>query len=224
MQDQDPRRWRYNIQRQYQRARAVVNERLKTAIQDRADHNNADLDPTNIKVGSQVWLYLDRVKEGYARKLAHMWHGPFRVAELCGECAVRLEIAGTPYRLFPVVHISKLKQVRNFPDRPTNTLRMPEEDRVDFDEAILPEDSWEGELEDDEFEVERIAYVRSGRKTRFGRVHRQFLVYWKGYTDPSWVDEADLNCGALLLDFDRTRASRNRFEAMQSREEGSPDQ
>ena len=96
LQDQDPRRWRYNIQRQYQRARAVVNERLKTAIQDRADHNNADLDPTNIKVGSQVWLYLDRVKEGYARKLAHMWHGTFRVAELCGECAVRLEIAGTP--------------------------------------------------------------------------------------------------------------------------------
>ena len=195
----------------------MVNERVKSAIQDRADHNNSDLDPTNIKVGSQVWLYLDRVKEGYARKLAHMLHGPFRVTELCGECAVRLEIAGTPYRLFPVVHISKLKQVRNFSDRPTNTLKIPEEDRVDFDEAILPEDSWEGELEDEEFEVEKIADVRSERKIRFERVHRQFLVYWKGYTDPSWVDEADLNCGALLLDFDRTQVSNNRFEAMQSR-------
>lgn len=120
----------------------MFNESLKSAIQDRADHNNADLDPININLVSQVWLYLDQIKEGYARKLAHMWHGPFRVAELCGECAVRLEIAGTPYGLFPVVHISKLKQVRNFHDRPTNTLRMPEEDRVDFDEAILPEDSW----------------------------------------------------------------------------------
>ena len=79
-------------------------------------------------------------------------------------------------------------------------------------------------MEVEEFEVEKIADVRSGRNTRFRRVHRQFLVYWKGYTDPSWVDEADLNCGALLLDFEWTRASRKRFEAMQSREEGSPDQ
>ena len=70
--------------------------------------------------------------------------------------------------------------MRNFPDRPTNTLRMPEEDRVDFDEAILPEDSWEGELEDDGFEVEKIADVRSGRKTRFRRVHRQFWCIGRG--------------------------------------------
>jgi hypothetical protein len=31
--------------------------------------------------GSRVWLYLHWVKEGYARKLAHMWHGPFRVVD-----------------------------------------------------------------------------------------------------------------------------------------------
>ena len=38
--DRDPKRWRYNIQRQYQQARAVVNDRLKIAIQDRADRHN----------------------------------------------------------------------------------------------------------------------------------------------------------------------------------------
>ena len=58
----------------------------------------------------------------------------------------------------------------------------------------------------------KITDVRSVRKTRFGSVHRQFLVYWKGYTNHSWVDEADIKCGALLLDFDRTRASRNRLK------------
>ena len=62
--------------------------------------------------------------------------------------------------------------------------------------------------------------MRSGRKTRFGRIHRQFLVYWKEYSDPDWVDAADLNCGAQLLDFDRNSASRNRFEVMQSYDEG----
>ena len=80
------------------------------ASQDRADLHNADREPHGIVCGSQVWLYLDRephaivcgsqvwlyldrVKEGYARKLAHMWHGPFRVEEVCGDHAVRLEIA-----------------------------------------------------------------------------------------------------------------------------------
>ena len=70
----------------------------------------------------QVWLYLDRVKDGYARKLAHTWHEPFRVAELCGDHAVRLEIVGTPNQLFPVVHVLKIKQVVQFPDSPGNTL------------------------------------------------------------------------------------------------------
>ena len=92
-----------------------MNERLKIAIRDRVDRHNADADPRNIEGGTQVWLYLDRVKEGYTRKLAHMWHGPFRVDDLCGDYAVRLQIPGTPYRLFPVVHVSKLKRVMKFP-------------------------------------------------------------------------------------------------------------
>ncbi|CAI5722011.1 unnamed protein product [Peronospora effusa] len=162
--DRDPRRWRYHVQRHYQRAREAVNERLRTAIQTRADRHNENLKPHEIEPGVQVWLYLDRVKEGYARKLAHMWHGPFRVKEMCGDHAVRLDIAGTPYRLFPVVHISKLKKVKTFPDRPKNLLTIEEEYRFDFDEALLPEDSFEGNLGDDEFEVEKIVDVRSDKR------------------------------------------------------------
>ncbi|OWZ03702.1 hypothetical protein PHMEG_00024516 [Phytophthora megakarya] len=92
-----------------------------------------------------------------------------------------------------------------------------DEDRVDFDEALLPEDSWETPLGEDEFEVERIADMR----TRYGRVHREFQVFWKGYPEPTWVDEADLNCGALLAEFERTQTNRSRFNVMQSHEEAS---
>ncbi|ETP00101.1 hypothetical protein F441_22475 [Phytophthora nicotianae CJ01A1] len=67
--------------------------------------------------------------------------------------------------------------------------------------------------------MERIVDVRSNRKTRYGRKRREYLVFWKGYAEPSWVDETDLNCGALLRDFDRGRTDRNRFEATQSHEE-----
>ncbi|WP_369333609.1 chromo domain-containing protein [Corallococcus praedator] len=63
--------------------------------------------------------------------------------------------------------------------------------------------------------------TRSGKKTRFGRTHREYLVRWKGYDDPEWIDECDLNCGALLREFERDRVRRNRFEVMQTHEEGN---
>ena len=88
--DQDPRRWRYHIQRHYQRSREDVNDRLRIAIRDRSERHHTEDGSHEIEVGSQLWLYLYRVKEGYTRKLAHMWHEPFRVRELCGRHAVRL--------------------------------------------------------------------------------------------------------------------------------------
>ena len=78
--------------------------------------------------------------------------------------------------IIPIVHVSKLKLVVQFPDRPVNVLVANCEDRVDFDESLLPEDSWENELAADEYEVEKILDVRSGRKTRYGRVHRKFWL------------------------------------------------
>ncbi|GMF20123.1 unnamed protein product [Phytophthora fragariaefolia] len=163
--DRDPRRWRYHVQAHYQRAREQVRERLREAIRQRADEQNERASPHGIEAGSQVWPYLDRVKEGYARKLAHQWHGPFRVAEMVADDAAIIEIAGSEYRLFPIVHVSKLKLVRRFPDRPHVERVTDGVDRLDFDEALLPEDSWESTLAEDEFEVEQIVDVRSGRRT-----------------------------------------------------------
>ena len=40
--DVEPRRWWYHTQSQYKRARAAVNNRLKTAIQNWAERRNAD--------------------------------------------------------------------------------------------------------------------------------------------------------------------------------------
>ncbi|KAG6586714.1 reverse transcriptase [Phytophthora cinnamomi] len=185
----------------------------------RDHHHNEGVHPHQIEVGSRVWLYLDRVKEGYARKLAHLWHGPFRVAEKIGEYAARIELAGTEYRLFPVVHVSKLKLVKTFPDRPQIRLTVEDTDRLDFDEALLPEDSWIQGLDEDEYEVEKITDMRTGKRTRYGRIYREFLVHWRGYDEPTWTDETDLNCGAVLHDFLRDRANRNRFGVMQSHEE-----
>ena len=83
-----------------------------------------------------------------------------------------------------------------------------------FDETLLPEVSWEGNIDADEFAVDKIIDVRSGRKTRHSRIHKQYLVQWKEYSDPTWIDEADLNCGVMLQEFDRDQVSKDRFEVM----------
>ncbi|ETL99887.1 hypothetical protein L917_03354, partial [Phytophthora nicotianae] len=185
--DREPGRWRYHIQRHYQQAREPVNERLREAIQEKADRHNEATRPHKIEVGPQVWLYLDRVKERYARKLAHMWHGPFRVSEVVDLHAVRFEIAWSGYHVLPVVHVSKLKPVRRFPDC-----------RI-----------WGAELDEDEYKVERIADMRTARRTRYGRRLREFLIHWKDYEDPTWGYKADLNCGALLHDSLRDQINRS---------------
>ncbi|OWY99401.1 reverse transcriptase, partial [Phytophthora megakarya] len=212
MENRDPRRWRYRIQRHYQQAREQVNQRLREVISDRADQHNDIVHPHQVEVGSRVWLYLDRVREGYAKKLAHLWHGPFRVAEKIGEYAVKFEIAGSAYNIFPVIHVAKIKPVREFPDRPEIRLMTQDQDRLDFDEALLPGDIWIQDRDPDEYEVERISDMKTGRKTRYGRILREILVHWRGYEDRTWIDEADLNCGAILHEFLRDRANQNRFK------------
>ena len=74
------------------------------------------------------------------------------------------------------VYVSKLKLARVFPERPTGELNVDEASRFNFDEALLPEDSWEGDLDAEEFEVNKIIDVRSGRETRYGRINKQYLV------------------------------------------------
>ena len=86
-------------------------------------------------------------KYGCAHKLMHLWHECLIVCIVLGT----IDIDGKPYRLllivhaptlkrdgiFLIVHVSKLKGIRIFPDRPTNTLRVTKADRVDFVKAIL---------------------------------------------------------------------------------------
>ncbi|OWZ09140.1 hypothetical protein PHMEG_00018207 [Phytophthora megakarya] len=127
---------------------------------------------------------------------------------------MRLKVAGSTYSISPVI-----KPVKIFPDRPIARLNEAEGDRVDFDEALLPENKWIQDRDPDEYEVERISDMRSSKRTRYGRIYREFLVHWRGYEDSTWVDEADLICSALLYEFLRDRTNHNSFGVMQSHEE-----
>ncbi|GMF66455.1 unnamed protein product [Phytophthora lilii] len=131
----------------------------------------------------RVWLFMERVKPGLTKKLAHRWHGPFRIKRKVEEFAYELELPDKAgYRFYPAVHVSRLKAVSEDDRRPTVELvdGLSEDERFDFDEELLPEDSWEPEAGDDKYIVEAILDDRWLISTDTERRHREFYVKWWG--------------------------------------------
>ncbi|OWZ01024.1 hypothetical protein PHMEG_00027667 [Phytophthora megakarya] len=71
------------------------------AVTEDSDSNATGATRSLFEVGSRVWLYMERVKPGLTKKLAHRWHGPFRVKMKVEEFAYELELlpieAGTNF-------------------------------------------------------------------------------------------------------------------------------
>ncbi|OWY94157.1 hypothetical protein PHMEG_00036193, partial [Phytophthora megakarya] len=126
--------------------------------------------------GNRVWFYMERVKPGLVKKLAHRWHGPFRIKRKVEEFAYELEVADkSGYRFYPS---GPCKAVNEFCDRPKTQLAqdITEDTRLDFDEELLPEDSWEPDTVAGEFEVEAILNDRTPMSTSTDRPVREFEV------------------------------------------------
>ncbi|KAG3184384.1 hypothetical protein PC128_g13762 [Phytophthora cactorum] len=150
------------------------------------------------EVGSRAWLYLGRVKPGLVKKLAHLWHGPFRIKAKVEEFAYELDLPDRRgYRFYPVVHVSRPKPVTDFEDRPTVRLapEVEEKHRIDFDEELLPEDSGEQVPATDEFEVAAILDDRVRVSAGTERPVRELKIKWVGYDEPSWEPVSNLSCG-----------------------------
>ncbi|OWZ14220.1 hypothetical protein PHMEG_00012332 [Phytophthora megakarya] len=62
------------------------------AVTDDSDSNATGATKSLFEVGGRVWLYMERAKTGLTKKLAHRWHGPFRVKRKVEEFAYKLEI------------------------------------------------------------------------------------------------------------------------------------
>ncbi|KAJ0391632.1 hypothetical protein P43SY_011872 [Pythium insidiosum] len=212
------REWRAVIQSQYVRARQDVCRRLQDAMEHRRahQHDRARGDPAVFEPGCQVWVFVNQVKPGYTRKLAHLWHGPFRVLERVGDHLVRLEVQGTGYQFLPIVHVARLKLRQESWSRPQVDLEVAEGDRFDFDEALLPDDSWEPTAADGDYEVAEILRHRDRRSARQGRILREFEVRWVGYNEPTWVGEGGMNCPALLADCQDRLKAQGRYAVMQA--------
>ncbi|OWY93001.1 reverse transcriptase [Phytophthora megakarya] len=173
--------WRRKVQIDYSYAQACAED-----LQNKARRHRSDLQTrkwkelserlkSGFQKGDAVWLYIPNKQTGLSKKLAHLWHGPFRIDEV----------------------LDDFRPKALFPKRPTVSVEIAEED--DFDAALLPEDSWEADAQKDEYEVETILDLRWSKKTRTSKRRREYLVKWKNYDDPEWFHVSQLNWGGITL-------------------------
>ncbi|OWZ08745.1 hypothetical protein PHMEG_00018663 [Phytophthora megakarya] len=143
-----------------------------------------DSEPKSLfRPGSRVRLYMAAVRFAYELELPDK----------------------SGYRFYPVMHVSRLKAVNEFCDRPKTRLArdVAEEARFDFDEERLPEDSWVPDEVAGEFEVEAILRNRTLMSTSTDRPVREFEVKWVGYesttlepaSNLSWENSSMTTCG-----------------------------
>ncbi|KAG2966095.1 hypothetical protein PC119_g24826 [Phytophthora cactorum] len=141
---------------------------------------------------------MERVKPGLTKKLAHRWHGPFQIKRKVEDFAYELEL----------------------PDLPSCACVETEgESRLDFDEELLPEDSWEPDRLAGEFEVEAILDDRMPLSTSTEQSVREFKVKWVGYDEPTWEPASNLSCGCLLYDYLRAKKCDRRLQMVQVADE-----
>ncbi|GMF34956.1 unnamed protein product [Phytophthora fragariaefolia] len=115
---------------------------------------------------------------------------------------------------YPVVHVSRLKAVKEFGDRPKVRLNreLTDEARLDFDGELLPEDSWGPASLAGEYEVESILDDRSPMEKSTRRSVSKFLVKWVGCDEPTWEPMTNLSCGGLLYGYLREKRSSQRIQ------------
>ncbi|GMF37974.1 unnamed protein product [Phytophthora fragariaefolia] len=165
--------------------RPRVNENSEDCPEDAQDTSApVDESPRSRFVpGDRVWLYMERVKPGLTKKLAHRWHGPFRVKRNVEDYAYKLELPNrSGYRFYPIVHVSRLNTAKEFGDRPKIRLAraLTDEAILDFDEELFPEDSWEPDMLAGEYEVESILDDRRPMEMSTRRSVSEFLAKWVG--------------------------------------------
>ncbi|OWZ11844.1 hypothetical protein PHMEG_00015080 [Phytophthora megakarya] len=94
-----------------------------------------------------------------------------------------------------------------------------EEARFDFDEELLPEDSWMPDEVAGEFEVEAILDDRTPMSTSTDRPVREFEVKRVAYESTTWEPVSDLSCGGLLYDYVWNKKSEQRLQMVQVADE-----
>ena len=91
--------------------------------------------------------------------------------------------------------------------------------RLNFDEELLPENSWMPDKSSGRCEVEAILDYDTSRSTTTDLSQRKFLVKWVGYDEPTWKPLTNVSCGGLSFDYLRRKKRGNRLQMVEVADE-----
>ena len=170
------------------RVRRDMEAHWQSVVKDQARYHDRSTTPRSYSVGDEVWLAGKNIRTVRPnKKLDYKFHGPFRITEVVGKQAYRLQLP--PHlHIHPVFHVSLLEPCTR---RKGTTEPEPQPLEVEGEE---------------EWEVEEILDSRR----RYGTL--QYLVKWAGYTDEhnAWLPADDVHADELTAEFHRKYPARPR--------------
>ena len=95
-----------------------------------------------LSLGDKLWVYTPENRKGLSKKLAHNYHGPYRIVEFISpvHCVLR---AMDNRRVSTTVHVARMKRYVNLASRPIRQL--PDDiDEPYLLDSDLPDDSFSG--------------------------------------------------------------------------------
>lgn len=121
-------------------AHRIAKENIQRAQQRMKDYHDRNAVPLKYSVGQRVWVYTPKNRKGLSKKLAHNYHGPYRIVQFLSpvHCILR---ATDNRRISTTVHITRLKP---YVDPSTRPIRQPPEEVYEpfLTEDDMPADSF----------------------------------------------------------------------------------
>ncbi|OWZ00787.1 LOW QUALITY PROTEIN: hypothetical protein PHMEG_00027949 [Phytophthora megakarya] len=165
-------------------------EQSVTGVVTEGSDGDATGDPRSLfEVGSRVWHYMEA-----------------GIDEKVEEFAYELELPDrSGYTFYPAVHLSRLKTVDEFGDRPNARLTSDVNETSRLDLMKGWSQSWESDHVAGEFEVEAILDDMTPLFTITSRAVREYKMKRVSCDDPTWEPASNLSCGGLLYAYLREK-------------------
>ena len=86
-------------------ARHIAAQNIQRVQQKMKDLHDRFAEPTHFQLGDRVWVDTPKNRKGLSKKLAHNWHGPFRIVEFLSPVHCILQAVNNR-RVTTTVHMS----------------------------------------------------------------------------------------------------------------------
>ena len=235
---------RKRIVENIERSQNIARENIQKAQQKMKMHYDKRAKKRDFEIGQSVWVYTPKVKKGLSKKLMHLWHGPYRIAEKLSPVHFYLRTKDNRRVKF-AVHANRIKPYVDPNDRP---IQPPDQDDVTepyLDPSDIPNDSFGHTITaNEEHTVQTNSQSSKERenentnqsantsdnddnvfnaekilKERKRKGQTQFLIKWANYpkSQSTWEPEENILDERLITNFRQKSTSKAQLKKQQSK-------